>query len=418
MDLPRDVKRPELLSRRRFPTVGTMTIAKFLGCWLVVLLAQPVPAADTAPAPIPMSAPLDYQVCQRATASTGQITIAGSLSVPADRLEARLVGTSASGELPGTWHPLPHDSRVPAFRGSISGPAGGWYRLEIRATRAGVVVAAATVEHVALGEVFVIAGQSNSANYGEERNNTTTGRVAAWDGKTWRLANDPIPGASGEGGSFMPRFGDTLASHLHVPIGLVAMGIGATSVREWLPAGIRFTNPPTIVHQVVTVGPGEWEALGRIYANFAARMKALGPAGFRAVLWHQGESDAHQAAADRTLSGNDYRQQLEKLIAAFRQDIGWSAPWFVAQVSYHVPSDTGDPAIRAAQKAVWDDGFALPGPDTDTLTGDRRDGHGQGVHLSGLGLREHAQLWADKVLPWLDRQMTSAAPATTATPAR
>jgi hypothetical protein len=44
--------------------------------------------------------------------------------------------------------------------------------------------------------VFVVAGQSNAANHGEERQMTETGRVACFDGTAWRLANDPQAGAS------------------------------------------------------------------------------------------------------------------------------------------------------------------------------------------------------------------------------
>ena len=42
-----------------------------------------------------------------------------------------------------------------------------------------------------VGDVFVVAGQSNSANHGEKRQTTQTQRVAAFDGKAWRIANDP-----------------------------------------------------------------------------------------------------------------------------------------------------------------------------------------------------------------------------------
>jgi hypothetical protein len=81
----------------------------------------------------------------------------------------------------------------------------------------------------------------------------------------------------------------------------------------------------------------------------------------------------------------------------------------VAQASYHGPNDAGSPEIRAAQKALWDTGVALEGPDTDTLTGDLRDHNGTGVHLSGKGLLAHGRLWAAKVGPWLERQLGQAA---------
>ncbi len=323
-----------------------------------------------------------------------------------DSLGIQVTGKGVSGELTGNWQPLPFDARVAAFRGELTVPAGGWYRVVLRARRGDVEVANLVVEHVGVGEVFVIAGQSNSANYGEETQTTRTRLVAAFDGVGWQLANDPQPGAGGTRGSFMPIFGDAMAERFGVPIGIVAMGIGSTSVREWLPPGTRMTRLPTITKNVVTVGPEQWEAAGRIFTNFAGRIKQLGPRGFRAVLWHQGESDARQSDPERTLPGELYRQAMEQLIRETRKEAGWEVPWFVAQVSYHSPTDMS-PDLRAAQKALWSSGIALEGPDTDTLLGDMREKGGQGVHMSGKGLREHGRMWADRVAPWLENELSS-----------
>jgi hypothetical protein len=356
---------------------------------------------------IRLTSPVNFQVVQRATATAGKITVAGTIlpesrtALPLDSLEVRIT----DGSLPGNWLPLPFDARVASFRGEVNAPAGGWYRLEVRALAHGAPVTTNVVEHVGVGEVFVIAGQSNSANYGEEKNQTLTGLVAAFDGTNWQLATDPEPGAGGKKGSFMPPFGDEMAEHFHVPIGIVATGIGSTSVREWLPAGTRLSNLPPLTRNVVTVGDGQWESSGKIFGSFTARMKELGPDGFRAVLWHQGESDAKQADDSRTLAGKYYKQYLEQLIRDSRREIGWDAPWFVAQVGYHNPADPTSPDIHAAQKAVCDDGFAILGPDTDTLTGDMREKNGTGIHLSAKGLKAHAHLWFEQVSPWLEQQL-------------
>jgi hypothetical protein len=133
-------------------------------------------------------------------------------------------------------------------------------------------------------------------------------------------------------------------------------------------------------------------------------MKQLGPRGFRAVLWHQGESDANQKDPTRTLPGTLYREYLEWLIRDSRKEIGWEAPWFVAQVSYHGPGAESSVDIRAAQAALWKAEVALEGPDSDALKGEFRDNGGQGVHFSGPGLRAHAARWVEKVGPWLERQ--------------
>ena len=353
---------------------------------------------------ITMHSPLDHQVIQRSSKKKGSMLISGELAGFTAKkwtVEARLI---VDGR-PGKWRRLSVNQERRSFEARWDAPAGGWHRLEVRALSGDDVLAESVIEHVGVGEVFVIAGQSNSANHGAEKLKTKTGLVAAFDGQRWRPANDPQPGASGGGGSFIPPFGDAMSEKFHVPIGIAACGVGATSVREWLPKGSTFPNPPTIEGNVRKLPSGEWESKGSLFTTFSARMKQLGPRGFRAVLWHQGESDANQADPTRTLPGPLYREYMEQLIRTSRREIGWTAPWFVAQASYHVPGDEASPDIRAAQAALWNKGLALEGPDSDALKGELRDDGGKGVHFSGPGLREHAARWAEKVAPWLERQL-------------
>jgi hypothetical protein len=349
-----------------------------------------------------LTSPLDYQVIQRRTRKKGSLSIKGQFAGGQAKkltVEARLVVSTR----PSKWRALRVSDRDQTFEGQWSVPAGGWHRLEVRAVSGRDTVAETAVEHVGVGEIFVIAGQSNSANHGAEKQIPRTGLVAAFDGQHWQLANDPQPGASGQGGSFIPAFGDAIAEHFQVPVGIVACGVGATSVREWLPKGATFPNPPTLTNHVQQLTDGTWQSKGDIFSTFVNRVKQLGPHGFRAVLWHQGESDANQADPIRTLPGPLYRDYLTRLINDSRREIGWPAPWFVAEASYHQPGDEGSADLRAAQASLWKDGTALEGPDTDSLKGELRENGGKGVHFSGPGLRAHSALWYAKVAPWLER---------------
>ena len=348
-----------------------------------------------------LTSPLDHQVVQRQTRTEGRLTITGvRKEASGTQLEIRLLNAQGKGK----WRQLNAGSDD-AFRGTIIAPAGGWYRLEARLTKDGKAVAETSVAHVGIGEIFLVAGQSNSANHGEEKQKVKSRMVASFDGKAWHVTDDPQRGASGTGGSFMPPLGDALASKFGVPIGFIPIGIGATSVREWLPAGIPFPSPPTIVSRVTKRPDGSWECKGAAYENLAARLKQFGPHGFRAVLWHQGESDANQKDQTRTLPGNLYKKYLTRIIDDSRQASGWNTPWFVAQVSYHVPGDEASEDIRAAQAALWKSGLALAGPDSDALKGELRERGGKGVHFSGPGLRRHAAAWGEKIMPWLEQQL-------------
>lgn len=360
------------------------------------------PATMIQAAELALLSPLDYQVVQRQTNDIGTIRISGLLTENAQNDAFLEVKISHDGS-EGAWQRIDSliaDRHVSAF---MKAPAGGWKRLDVRVVNSSGEFARTSVEHVGIGDIFVIAGQSNSANYGEEKLTLQSDRVAAFDGSKWHIANDPQPRAKGRSGSFIPAFGDALVAKLDVPIGIVACGIGGTSVREWLPKGDQFPNPPTIESRVEKDVNGQWSSKGEAYDALVATMKELPKHGFRAVLWHQGESDANQKDPTRTLPGALYREYLEKIIRDSQRDIGWDAPWIVAQTTYHVPGDESSPDIRAAQASLWVDGIAGEGPDTDTLKGDMRERNGQGVHFSAKGLRAHGQLWAEKVLAWLDR---------------
>jgi hypothetical protein len=380
----------------------------FFGCVVGVHAAAP-PALQ-------LTSPLDYQVFQRQTERDGRILIDAVLDTPVrgaltnlDKLEARLTGKSAAGnELPGQWQPLPFDNRVRQFRAEVPAPAGGWYRLEVRLMDGGALIAGATVERVGVGEVFVVAGQSNSANHGEERQQARNPLVVAFGDGHWQPAHDPQPGATGTNGSFLPVFGDAMAERFKVPIGLVAIGVGSTSVREWLPKGEPMAAPPSTGRNTVLAGSNVWLSTGALFARINDAQRSLGTNGFRALLWHQGESDAHQSP-DRQITAAQYRQYLQHVIDASRRAAGWRVPWFVAQVSYHSPEDRGSEEFRAAQKSLVTDDIALGGPDTDDLGPEFREKGGKGIHFNARGLQRHGELWTECVAPWLKRELNGAA---------
>jgi hypothetical protein len=364
-------------------------VARAIHIFFLALLPFALHAAVT------LDSPRDYQVFQRSSFSSGAIAVRGRADTPCDAAEVRIDTRP--------WQRIP-TSRPCAFDARVAEPAGGWYGVEVRILLRGDPIGGAGVEHTGVGEVFVVSGQSNSTNYGEEAQQTRTGMVATFNGAAWRLANDPQPGVqdSSKLGSFLPAFGDAMYQHFQVPIGVASVGSGSTSVRQWLPKGDRFRSPPTNAKFAAAAGAGEWESTGALFDGMLARIAQLGPHGFRAVLWHQGESDAHQDAGHE-IQPAEYQRMMERLIREMRSRAGWDFPWFVAQATYHTSADAGSPEIRAAQAALWNTGLALEGPDTDTLTGEYRQNHGAGVHMSAAGLQAHGNLWAGKVAAWLDR---------------
>ena len=367
---------------------------------LAAVFCQPISAAEQQ---ITIQSPSDYEVFQRQDAKAGRVLVHGQLNGSARIVQLHWTGTPLQGRLPEGWQTIEAGSSG-KFDAELPVPAGGWYALDVRLTDQGQILATARVDHIGIGEVFVVAGQSNSTNYGSERQHPKTGLVSSFDGTTWRLADDPQPGTKdrGQGGSFIPAFGEGLVERYHVPVGVACCGSGATSVRQWLMKGHKIDVRPTTDRAIKSVGPNQWECTGELYDGLLKRMAALGPRGFRAVLWHQGESDAGQAP-DRQITGARYRELLEQIIRSSRKDAGWDVPWFVAQATYHSAADPANPEFRAAQMGVVDDGVAMLGPDTDALGAEYRSG----VHFNPKGLTAHGKLWAQKVGAYLDIVLSS-----------
>lgn len=368
----------------------------------VLFLAAPSAYAESSPAPsLVIDSPLDYQVFQRQTKEKGTFLIRGHIADGCPWIEARLTGHSSFGTFSDQWKRLHLDCETHGFHEEWSVPSGGFYELEVRAVNSGNTLSETKVPHVGVGEVFVIAGQSNSTNYGEVCQQTKSGMVVSFSGESWRIANDPQPGVQDHStkGSFIPSFGDALYDKYRVPIAVASVGHGSTSVRQWLPKRERIDVPPTKPIFVAFSGSG-LICTGELFDGLMTRIRQLGPGGFRALLWHQGESDSNQQP-EHQITGEDYRRLLEHIIRESKREAGWNFPWFVAQATYS-PKSPSSPPIHEAQASLWKSGIALEGPDTDTLTGEYRQNNGTGVHFSEKGLQAHGRLWAEKVGAYLD----------------
>lgn len=371
------------------------------------LLCTLPPFSASAQQPAPQSSiltsPLDYQVFQRQTRIAGGVHIQGHASPEAHSVRARITGQSLTGALPGKWSKLSLDKATGEFNATIPVTAGGFYTVEVQVRRGFHALADLKVPHVGVGEVFVISGQSNSTNYGEVQQTTQTGMVTTFSGDSWRIANDPQPGTqdNSKKGSFIPSFGDALYRKYHVPIGIASVGHGSTSVRQWLPAGENVEVMPTMTKYVTQNPDGTLTSDGTLFNGMMHRIQQFGPHGFRAILWHQGESDSHQKP-EHEISGETYRRMLEHVILTTRKQAGWDIPWFVANASYGNPQTPSWPPVREAQQSLWKSGVALQGPDTDTLGAPYRQNNGKGVHFSDSGLKAHGLLWAAAVEAWLD----------------
>lgn len=335
--------------------------------------APSAPASATAGVSFPpptITAPTGRQIVQRSARDLGTIPIKGTyLGGAPDVVEARMV-VIPGGTNSGTntdWQVIDESPENGSFAGTLNEvPAGGWYRLEVRSVNDGTPGEASLLDKIGVGDIYVTCGQSNAANFGSPPGVVTDDRVSAWNytNGAWTKAADPMPGARGGGGSVWTRLGDLLAARENVPVAFACLAVGGTRVSQWVPPGGN-------------------------YPRLSAAMNGFPMDGFRAILWHQGESDSLAFT-----SGSVYQSRLESAIARSRVEAGWPVPWFVAEASFHPNSNLSqeEPVVSGQRSTIYRDPLVFPGPVTDDfhLEGKLSDA----VHFNGAGLADHAAQWA------------------------
>lgn len=319
-----------------------------------------------------LSTPSERSVVQRDARNLADVAVAGHYTGHATRFEARVVARDGFAGTSTEWGVIDSDPAGNAFSGSIR-VAGGWYDLQVRSLNEETVLATQTLPRVGVGEVFVTAGQSNSANYGSAKLHPQDDRVSArvkLNDNTWQLADDSQPIATGTGGSPWPVLGDLMAEEMNVPVGFISVGVGATRIEQWLPGSDHYEK------------------------RLKPAVQSLGTNGFRAVLWHQGESDSIHNTTTET-----YARRLESIIDQCRADAGFEVPWLVAIASFHPHTRPEQEArVSAGQRQVIA-GYerVFEGAQTDGFT-DLGYLASDGVHFNADGLNEHAKRWLDQIL--------------------
>ncbi len=352
-------------------------------------------------AQISLSFPTNRAVFQRNNDNLGFINIIGNYSQPIDKVEARLIPVAEGQGTPMDWLTIQENPKAGYFSGRMPG-FGGWYKLEVRASKNTVVIQTITVDRVGIGEVFVALGQSNASGLplselpGNNVLRANDDRVNAIDFSNSAVF-DPLPenlnfvhleaqvniAPAGNTAWCYGELGDKLAKKLNVPILFFNAGELSVSVINWRESaqGIPTTN---IFGQIMPKGLP--------YTNLRNTLHYYGALlGVRSLLWLQGETDNYP----NQLSATDYASNLQTLIDITRAQFSGNLSWMVARTSltYQHPSN---PEIIGGQNIVIGraGNNVFPGPFTDDLQPNRPDFvHFNNAGPGNMGLTMLAEAW-------------------------
>lgn len=279
--------------------------------------------------PVIVSFPVPFQVVQRNLNNRAFFPITGNIDSPG---VPRTIEASWNG---GAYRDIATDVRTD-FRGLITNLPAGTGTLNVRVKE--VPTQASSVASCSIGDVFIIAGQSNASGQGGAPNssyvsvNGLESGVFGNDYK-WRKGTDPIDGNVNQvdavssdasaTGTYWPLLAGLLIANQNIPVGWIPCPLGGTAIASWLPGANR-------------------EDRTTLYGSMVYRARQQ-PNGVRAVLWHQGESDALVNGFTGTAI---YKSRLKTLADAIRADLG------VKTLCAKVHEWTGAPSTSSANIAA------------------------------------------------------------------
>lgn len=175
------------------------------------------------------------------------------------------------------------------------------------------------IQHIGVGDLYVIAGQSNSAGIGKDfvYDPPEFGVHIYKNNKQWSLATHPLQDSTGAcdnpncdigvtGHSLYLSFAKSLKRDLGYPIGLIQTSQGGSWLSAW--------NP---------------EEDGKLYRNMVERIKECGGK-IKAVIWYQGCSETN--AIEDAESYIERFSQMRK--ALFKELNVENIPFVVFQIDY------------------------------------------------------------------------------------
>ncbi len=309
-----------------------------------------------------LASPTRFRTFQRSSKNVGSIAISAALADNGDR-RAHDIEASWNG---GAYSVIAQAATSGIlFTGTLTKLPPGQGTLDVRLRDHPSTHTSVT--DIAVGDIFVIAGQSNAVGEGVNDQQYTGALQATCYGtdNVWHKLADPVGGA---GGSAWPLVATYLAASRGVPVAFVPCAKGGTGLPVDIGDG-RWSIPTN--HQDPTT----------LYGSMVTRALATG---CRAVLWWQGEADASAGVTEGT-----YEKALHNLAVSVDHDLHVPIVPCKLQRCSSIPA-SNETAINLAIGLEWKDApYVSPGPDLSDVPTD------DGLHLrSDAHLETAAARWA------------------------
>lgn len=227
-------------------------------------------------------------------------------------------------------------------------------------------------------QLFLLAGQSNMAGRGalDADSAKAHSRVLKWTAENqWAPATEPLHwDKAGAGAGLAKSFAEVLVEKdPTITVGLIPTACGGSPIKSWAPGGY---------HDQTKSHP---------YDDALARTKAAMPSGtLKAILWHQGESDANPKSAA------EYEQKLKELIERFRKDLGMpDLPVYIGQLG-RFPDKPWNESVEAVDQAQQR--VAASVPNVYFISSEGLLSKGDNLHFSTEALRVFGQRYAQAYL--------------------
>ncbi len=236
-----------------------------------------------------------------------------------------------------------------------------------------------TASTIGIGDVYVVAGQSNAEGRGDNIQLYTTVAPTALvvptvfsQNDVWFLGNDDTD-PDGRNGSVWPIVGGYIVENTGVPVAFITAATGSTALvhpPEWTKGGIVCENNTV-----------------NCFTDMVNQVNQSGVNAVKAILWFQGESDAFATPATSRM---EYSTALNQFISDAQNDLPGTPDLVAGVIGPWIPNPVESTQIRLATMDNWNSNpHILFGPQS------------YDIHISNDGIFDDFHFAADDELQTL-----------------